>query len=379
MTLDLAGILRAAGLGVVATPGWAQRGVRGTPPAPVGVLNHHTATPSSDRNPAPSVQLTIGGRSDLLGPLCHIVIGADGTSHIIAAGRANHAGKAKASGPNPAGDGNTLYLGVEWDYDGTHPPSPAQYNAAVQVNAALLRHLGRPAEAARGHKETSVTGKIDPAHVDMDRFRADVARAMAGGPADDGGLESMALDTRYRDWAGNEQTVQSFMDNVDRRLAALEHIFLKPGSEPSRIPGDKNRTNLRDAIMDTTAKVVEIQREIGRPAPWPEPLPSDNLTPPAEPVASQPESPQPQPEGARPEQSTDKPKSPAPKPSRKPGRTVAAGGAAGAAGTVAVWIASLYGVQMPEPVAAAIALVLTAGMSYLVPSPAPQHREAPRR
>ncbi|WP_338601589.1 N-acetylmuramoyl-L-alanine amidase [Saccharopolyspora sp. SCSIO 74807] len=360
MSLDLVGVLRSAGLVVTATPGWAQRGVRGTPPAPVGVLNHHTASSSSERNPAPSVQLTIKGRSDLDGPLCHIVIGADGTSHIIAAGRANHAGRAKASGPNPAGDGNTLYLGVEWDYDGTHPPNSAQYNAAVRVNAVLLRHLGRPAEAARGHKETSTTGKWDPGYVDMDRFRADVARAMSGDT-------DMNLNDEFTDWAGTTKTVQGLFNDLDQRIAALHHVFLKPGAEPSRIPGDKNRTNLRDAIMDTTAKVVgaggETPPQPVPPVPLPTPVPENQPTPEPAPVEPAPVEPVPEAPPAA-QAPTD---TPAPKPSRKPGRTVAAGGAAGAVGTVAVWIASLYGVQMPEPVAASIVLVLSAGMSYFVP------------
>ncbi|MEV5544299.1 N-acetylmuramoyl-L-alanine amidase [Saccharopolyspora shandongensis] len=97
--------------------------------------------------------------------------------HLIAVGRANHAGKAKASGPNPAGDGNTLYVGFEWDYQG---PSPQQYDAAVRATAAVLLRTGRPADAARGHMEASTTGKIDPGLVDMNRFRADVARVMPG-------------------------------------------------------------------------------------------------------------------------------------------------------------------------------------------------------
>lgn len=172
----LADVLRAAGLTVVETPGWQERTASGVQPAaPVGVLEHHTATPASYENPAPSVQLCIDGRSDLKGPLCHAVIGYDGVVHVIAAGRANHAGEAKASGPNPAGDGNTLYVGFEWDYQGVEQgPSPEQHAAALSATVAVLRHLGRPFEAARGHKETSVTGKIDPGHVDMDRFRADL-------------------------------------------------------------------------------------------------------------------------------------------------------------------------------------------------------------
>ncbi|MGP4016482.1 peptidoglycan recognition protein family protein [Saccharopolyspora sp. 5N708] len=174
----LADVLRAAGLTVVETDGWRDRtATSGPQPAPVGVLEHHTATPASYENPAPSVQLCINGRPDLAGPLCHAVIGFDGVVHLIAAGRANHAGKAKASGPNPAGDGNTLYVGFEWDYQGVDQgPSPEQYSAALRATTAVLNHLGRQMDAARGHKETSVTGKIDPGHVDMNQFRAELGK-----------------------------------------------------------------------------------------------------------------------------------------------------------------------------------------------------------
>lgn len=177
----LADVLRAAGLTVNETRGWRERSASSGPlPEPLGVLEHHTATPAgpaSYQNPAPTLQMCIDGRPDLEGPLCHALIGFDGVVHVIAAGRANHAGEAKASGPNPAGDGNVSYVGFEWDYQGVdQAPSPEQYQSAVRATAAVLHHLGRPDEAARGHRETSVTGKIDPGHVDLDRFRADLAQ-----------------------------------------------------------------------------------------------------------------------------------------------------------------------------------------------------------
>lgn len=173
----LADVLRGAGLAVVETPDWRERTADAGPqPEPVGVLEHHTATTASYENPAPSVQLCIDGRPDLAGPLCHAVIGFDGVVHLIAAGLANHAGRATASGPVPAGDGNVLYVGFEWDYQGvSQGPSPEQYVAARRATAAVLAHLGRPHDAARGHRETSVTGKQDPGHVDLERFRAELA------------------------------------------------------------------------------------------------------------------------------------------------------------------------------------------------------------
>jgi hypothetical protein len=54
-----------------------------------------------------------------------------------------------------------------------------QYEAYVRLEAALGVHYGFPASHVRGHKETSVTGKIDPAPMDMNKFRTDVAAEMA--------------------------------------------------------------------------------------------------------------------------------------------------------------------------------------------------------
>ena len=99
----------------------------------------------------------------------------DGVVHLIAAGRANHGGKAKASGTVSSGDANTLYIGVEAFNDGVGEKWPAvQYDAYVLLAATLCRKVtGNSAATVRGHKETSVTGKIDPTF-EMDRFRANV-------------------------------------------------------------------------------------------------------------------------------------------------------------------------------------------------------------
>lgn len=77
-----------------------------------------------------------------------------------------------------------------------------------------------------------------------------------------GGIESMAFHDRFKDWAGNEQTVLGWMNHIDERLARLHHVFLQPGAEPSRIPGDNNRTNLRDMIMDSGSWTNQTLREL---------------------------------------------------------------------------------------------------------------------
>jgi hypothetical protein len=97
-------VLRGAGLPVVEEGNWRDRSVSGAF-NPIGVLWHHTAARSSPSNPEPSLNVVITGRSDLEGPLCHALVDYNGVFHLIAAGRANHAGPARASGPIPAGDG----------------------------------------------------------------------------------------------------------------------------------------------------------------------------------------------------------------------------------------------------------------------------------
>lgn len=230
----LGDVLREAQLAVHETPGWRERSAgSGDLPDPVGVLIHHTATWSSPDNPAPSVQLCIDGRDDLAGPLCHVVIGFDGSVHLIAAGRANHAGRARESGPNPAGDGNTLYVGFELDYQGVdQAPSPEQYAAARTATAAVLRHIGRPPEAARGHRETSETGKIDPGHIDLDRFRAELAGSGTGGD-------------------GEERKMTPEQDGILRRL---EHELLGPRGPNGEIQGWRTDIGPRTIV----AMLVEL-------------------------------------------------------------------------------------------------------------------------
>jgi hypothetical protein len=177
--LWLADALRAEGCRVAEQAGWSSRGRPGAY-APFGTLTHHTATPTSYAKPAPTLNLCINGRSDLPGPLCQVMVGYDGICYVIAAGRANHAGSARATPPIPAGDGNAMLIGFELDYDGTQLPSPEQYQATVLANAACLRRMGRDASYAKGHRETSNEGKPDPGQINLDTLRADIAARLAG-------------------------------------------------------------------------------------------------------------------------------------------------------------------------------------------------------
>lgn len=194
---DLPQRLRAAGLKVVALDGWRSRGRPASTGGfnPRGILIHHTG--SKQDGMAYARWLFLKGRADLPAPLCQISIGRDGTVFVGAAGRANHAGRAKAFGSMPAGDGNALYVGIEVHNTGTEGYPAAQYRSMVQTAAVLREILGAELTEISGHFQTSVTGKIDPGNpknrggvywrgywvLDMNRFRQDVKIARIKAPA----------------------------------------------------------------------------------------------------------------------------------------------------------------------------------------------------
>lgn len=165
--------LRKEGIKVHAEGAWMDRG-SSSDFNPIGVLLHHTAGRSSADNPYPSLRICREGRPDLNGPLCHLLVGRAGGIHMIATGRANHAGNARASGPCPAGDGNNMYVGIEIDYHPDYQSVGAQQRRSALVAAAVILHsLGqRNASYVRAHKETSTEGKIDPSN-----FRGNMAGA----------------------------------------------------------------------------------------------------------------------------------------------------------------------------------------------------------
>jgi N-acetyl-anhydromuramyl-L-alanine amidase AmpD len=174
----LADVLRNAGLAVVEEPGWQTRGRPG-PFGPVrGVLEHHTASSAHGGN-APDLATVRDGRSDLPGPLAHLLLARDGTFHVIAAGRCNHAGAGSWHGILA---GNTEMIGIEAENDGVSEPWPAnQLDALARGTAALLAHIHADSVMAAGHKEYALPRgrKIDP-DIDMVAFREHVEALMGG-------------------------------------------------------------------------------------------------------------------------------------------------------------------------------------------------------
>lgn len=145
--------LRAYGLKVVEVADWRTRG--SSTFTPRGSVDHHTAAGLYGN--APSLNVCINGRSDLPGPLCQVLIGRDNTCYVIAAGRANHAGRGSYAGVT----GNSNVYGVEHENTGTgtEPWRADQHETAAKVHAALL-DWKRDGFVCQ-HKEWAPTRKID--------------------------------------------------------------------------------------------------------------------------------------------------------------------------------------------------------------------------
>jgi peptidoglycan hydrolase-like protein with peptidoglycan-binding domain len=176
----LAEVLEDAGLKVAEQPGWRTRG-RGPMGTVKGVICHHTAGPAA--GVMPSLSLVTNGRADLPGPLAQLGLGRDGTFFVIAAGRANHAGRGVWKGVTT---GNSSFIGIEAENRGT-PADPwpeVQMDAYKRGVAAILKKLNADSSMCCGHKEYALPKgrKPDPSF-DMDAFRTDVATIMNGGGA----------------------------------------------------------------------------------------------------------------------------------------------------------------------------------------------------
>lgn len=170
---DLADILRDAGLTVTETPGWRQRG-RGPMSGIRTIVCHHTGGPSTpaDGKPFPSLTVIRDGRdlgtpTELRGPLAQLGLAFDGTWHVIAAGRANHAGRVRH--PDWA---NEWAIGIEAQNNGRDPWPQAQLDSYARGCAALVRAYRLTVEDVRGHKEICDPPgrKTDPSF-DMTQFR----------------------------------------------------------------------------------------------------------------------------------------------------------------------------------------------------------------
>lgn len=178
----IANRLRAAGLRVVECSGWQTRGSSSF--SPRGAVNHHTA--GGANGATPSLNTVIYGRSDLPGPLCHVLQSRepDGNdkAYVVAAGTANHAGSGGWNGLS----GNSSVYGLEIEHTGVSPLPTGRQQIAARIIAALIGPNVSTSLVCQHNEWT--TRKIDAAqNVDRNGFRNMVAQAQKGGGGGGGG------------------------------------------------------------------------------------------------------------------------------------------------------------------------------------------------
>lgn len=177
----LADHLRKWGFTVVELPGWKTRGADFDGMPKVCVC-HHTGTPRSKTKDLPTQGVLTNGRSDLDGPLCQIGYGYSGTVYMVAAGKANHAGKGHWAGVFV---GNDDSVGIEAESPGDGTWTDAQREGYPRLAAAVVDYLNTNASHICAHRESAEPHgrKNDPVGIDMNDLRRKAAAHLKNGPA----------------------------------------------------------------------------------------------------------------------------------------------------------------------------------------------------
>lgn len=180
----LAAELRAAGLTVHEVTGWRTRGRPASTGAfdPEAVTVHHTGTHTSSASPHPTLATLIQGRSDLPGPLAQISVDERGEVWVVAAGRANHAGRIDHGMPGmpQGGDGNAHAIGDEVDTDGRQNLTDAQVRSMAVAHRVILDHKGRGSTFLHRHADIAPNRKWDIGSRSTANLRRDVDAAKPG-------------------------------------------------------------------------------------------------------------------------------------------------------------------------------------------------------
>jgi len=196
---QLIAALRKWGVKYKEYPGWRTRTRPGGIVAARGLVEHHTGGGSASDSYL--YFLFVEGRPEdgIPGPLCNVATAPDGTLHVGAIGRANHAGSGSQATmnhvaaedyngyaaelePGPDGvNGNAYYYGNEIIYTGLVAPTDAAYQTAVLHAAAICDFHGWSALSAIAHREHT-RRKADPGKVPMTKFRTDLATVLRIGP-----------------------------------------------------------------------------------------------------------------------------------------------------------------------------------------------------
>lgn len=180
-------VLRDAGIVVVLHDGWETRGLSTDRPfEPRAVVWHHDASPVGDSPGVPSYMIrnyeTAGAQ---------VWVDRQGRWHIIASGRAAHAGAVLAGKPD-----NYTSIGIETDHTSGEGWPDALLKSLRTGTAAIFRFWNVSVDALHFHKTICDPPgrKVDPAGLDLTSERDRVRAARAALPAI-GGTTSTSTTT----------------------------------------------------------------------------------------------------------------------------------------------------------------------------------------
>lgn len=215
MLVDLADVLRRAGLDVVERPGWRERG-HGHMGEVRAIVLHHTAGPA--KGDAPSLLTVENGRPDLKGPLAHLVLARSGRWHVVAAGLCWHTGVTFADWQS-----NAHAIGIEGEATGVDPWPAVQLASYVRGARALADHYRVPYGRVLGHREVASPAgrKIDP-NLDLVAFRDALFRKDDDMPLTDADVERIALRAAELVWTRPTRNAKGEFPSAEGILAAAE-------------------------------------------------------------------------------------------------------------------------------------------------------------
>lgn len=157
--------------------GWKRRSANTTSFEPIGVMNHHTGPGGYDN------LLNYMARGSSIAPLCNI---ATSRPHngvvritIVAAGRANHAGRGSLPWTGTNG-GNYRTIGIENQNSGGQSWPKQQVEGIHILSAALMDYLDAPMSHLVDHKTYAPGRKVDRYDTDVKDTRRAVRQILEG-------------------------------------------------------------------------------------------------------------------------------------------------------------------------------------------------------
>lgn len=246
-------VLRRAGLTVVEHDGWKRRGLSESRPfTPRAVVIHHDASAKGDSPGVPDYMIRNFSTS-----AAQLWVSRAGAWHIIASGRAPHAGTVLPGMPD-----NETSIGVETDHTtGEDWPDALLWSLRLGT-ASILAVLGGGAEALHFHKTIcSPPGrKVDPAGLDLADERRRVARLI--NPEDDVPLteadhKAIAQATwaeikSHEAWFRNNNRVPTEAELLEQRPELVEEVV---SAVLARLPLGQvvDSTDITRAVLDGLA------------------------------------------------------------------------------------------------------------------------------